>query len=627
MLNYFYAKLCAFNIEDENASKLPGYFQTLDNFISMANNQKITISGIEIDFFADIWEFKSLAKRTQSKTQFVYSFKDFLSTTNDYFDITLRLFLLYMLTTKNPAHTSSYGHFYNTKACLKRIFDLGVRNFRNLTLQNVVGVMNQSQWSYSTRTKHMLSLKYFLHVYSFMVEDVLTKEIYDYLCNINTSLIHAQQEQNKTPLLPDDFFELLHRVMANILDSQTSDIRTKMIAGLIIIGMQTGMRPSELTSLEKKSLRVLRNGDVMTGLIHYYSSKTGRLKELTNETIATPIAIDTFRKLIALDPSGKSPYIAFNKCNEKYSQEYLSASLRRICLMNCRVLGIVNTPNHIQFKSNVQVKDLSFEEFRYVVQQGDILLTDSISLPSFVQFRVYFASFWRAKGVGDREVSSMFGHLTYMMFGKYGRESNLIQDRKQQMELIEGIVNDEVTILGPKGKALQNKIEKFIRENNVNVETDISELLEKLLNVVEIRTKRGGFCIHSNLRRTCQIDSETDEFLCAYGCCPNHCHTYYSSPVTYNKFQDSIKVVEYNERSGFLRQVEKEMRKLKNLLLHELVPELNDIVLQVEKLSKNDIINRHPDTKDIIENLDDIYVEINSWLSKIEIVLTKIKED
>ena len=71
MLNSLYAKLNSFSIEHESTSNLPAYFQTLENFICIAKNQTIYIAGVEIDFFSDIWEFKSLAKSNQSKTFFI----------------------------------------------------------------------------------------------------------------------------------------------------------------------------------------------------------------------------------------------------------------------------------------------------------------------------------------------------------------------------------------------------------------------------------------------------------------------------------------------------------------------------------------------------------------------------
>ena len=93
-----------------------------------------------------------------------------------------------------------------------------------------------------------------------------------------------------------------------------------------------------------------------------------------------------------------------------------------------------------------------------------------------------------------------------------------------------------------------------------------------MCNEIPIRAKNGGFCIKSNPRRECRHDAKTDEFMCAYGCCPNHCHMYFMLAITYKKVQTLIKTYEYNLKSGFKNASEKEAYKLNYAIINDIRP-------------------------------------------------------
>ena len=139
-----------------------------------------------------------------------------------------------------------------------------------------------------------------------------------------------------------------------------------------------------------------------------------------------------------------------------------------------------------------------------------------------------------------------------------------------------------------------------------------------MCNEIPIRAKNGGFCIKSNPRRECRHDAKTDEFMCAYGCCPNHCHMYFMLAITYKKVQTLIKTYEYNLKSGFKNASEKEAYKLNYAIINELLPEIKETRKEIQLRGVEAIVQAHSEMKSIINDIDKIEQEALQWKSKLE---------
>lgn len=627
LLNIAYWKINDFTLDGKDAINAPIYYQSLIGFIEAAQNGKINISGKDIDFFGDIWDFREFAKSTQSKHHYCYYIKNYCLDLSDYYETALRFFLFYAITDKGIKASSIFGNFRDVRNILLDLQDYGVSNLRNLTVSDLEKVFDNPEWIYTTKTKKMFSLKYFLSIYSFLFEDIYSKQISDYLSEIDREKIKAITATNKLPLLPTEIFKNLEKVLIRILNSEKYNETERMQAGLILIDMQTGLRPSELVNLKKTSLEITKIDDKVVGTLTYPSAKSHNKKDKFVSTIATPLTIQIFEKLKSFDPSNKCEYIGFRNDFVHFRLEGLNSILRKFCLENCIEIGLVNHKEPKYFSNTVSLEHACSKMGTNRKIPEGLNPTDLISLPSFTQFRVYFASEWRARGVDDRRISSMLGQ-SVEMWGYYVRGAGEIQEEKQKTdELLKEYIQGQTSLLGPRAKAFEDKINKFLEKNKFNVNTDVNIIIEQLSDEIEIRIKKGGFCIHSNKRRSCQYDAETDEYFCAYGCCPNHVHTYFSSPITYSKFLEAVKVVEYNRENGFLRQTEKELKKLKTIINLELIPELTDLELQLKKFSIEEIIKRHPDTKIVINNLESIKQEISHWLEITEESDRLIKEN
>lgn len=122
----------------------------------------------------------------------------------------------------------------------------------------------------------------------------------------------------------------------------------------------------------------------------------------------------------------------------------------------------------------------------------------------------------------------------------------------------------------------------------------------------------------SNPRRECRHDAQTDEFMCAYGCCPNHCHMYFMLPISYEKVKTLLKTYEYNIQAGFVNAAEKEAYKLNYAINSELLPELHETRNELTKRTAESIINSHPGMAVVIDRLDDIEKEVQEWKRQTE---------
>lgn len=627
VLNSLYSKISDFNIMVENPESAPAYLGTLQSFIQAAQNKKINLVGKEIDFFGDNWDFRDYRHRTQASTHFQFNLKNATEGLSDYYNIVLRMFLYYTISDKGILHSSTYGIFNMVKNFIQTMFERRIYNLRNLNQSDIEDYINQKDWSYSSQVKAKTSIKYFLTMYSFVIEDVYTKNIDNYLCDVDRTKLNSIVEANKIPLLSTDTYYKIQVVFTKMLEDELLKSKFRLIAGLFLICMQTGLRPSELVNLEKKSLTLESVADKVLGKLTYYSSKTHHKQENIVTTIATEKTIEVFNKMLEIGKDVETKYLGFDEKGNPFPVGKISGRFRRVCIEHCLEMGLINNPNTNQFVSTLTMKE-AIQSYRTRVKPPvGTKESDLISLPTLTQFRVYFASDLRARGVDDRRVSLMLGHSSKDMFGYYTRGAGEIQEEKQAIEqLIYEVADNKVSLLGPKGIELESKIKKFMSKNHYNVKENLKEIIDGISNESELRMKLGGFCIHSNKRRTCHYDTTTDEFFCAYGCCPNHCHTYYSSPITYQKFKEIIKAVSYNQDNNYIQQAEKEMKKLKVVIQNELKPEIEDLVLQISKQSAESIIERHPNTKYIIDNLEQIKQEMAVWSINIAKVESKIKE-
>ena len=605
--------------------------------------QDIVMGGVKIRFADDVWDFTSKYKAGKPFAMYTYNFNND-SMLSDYQKTVLKLFVFYNITEYGLHNTSNKIKFLEALKLMKYMANNDIASIEDLSLNNLKEYYENQNITYLTMIKRRRVLKKLIVFYSLIATDVFTKEMNRWFNDIDTDVINAIQEENKTRLLPSTFYNKYTSLLYEAIINPNTDKYKRGYYGLLYIGTQTGLRASELTILRVQDLEIQEVKGVNSlkgkklGILHYRSTKSGNGKNNiydNGKTIANKKVIEVYETLENLFKEERkalnADYLVPRDMNAQPNGRdktkriqnisvTLNMETRRFCLEHSKELEIINSPDADSFESKIRFNEktaLNINPKNYIkagVKKGDI-----VCFPTIRQFRVYVASEYRERGISDRTVASAFNHHCVEMYGYYARPKHDIQeDIDFSKEIVKDIVKDETKILGPKGEAFTEKINQIIEDNNFNVEKDLDAIIDKVCKEVPIRAKNGGFCIKSNPRRQCRHDAATDEFMCAYGCCPNHCHMYFMLGVTYEKVHTLIKTYDYNLNAGFKNASEKEAYKLNYAIVNELLPEIEETKNEIQLRGSEWIVQAHPEMEDIINNLDEIEQEALEWKKKLE---------
>ncbi len=239
-----------------------------------------------------------------------------------------------------------------------------------------------------------------------------------------------------------------------------------------------------------------------------------------------------------------------------------------------------------------------------------------ISAPDTRQFRVHLCTALYNKGIPLVYIQKYMGHLSEYMLGYYVRPKDTYQENIAYSEkVIREIAGDDLTPIGLMGSELRENIKLFISERNLNVKTDIAQILEAFGNKLVIRGKTGGVCIKTSLM-PCAKDAWTNEVLCAYNLCPNLFHFYYMADLSYIDFKTMQSTYEENLSAGHTKAAQKELKKIKDLLCRKLTPELDELDREITLKGRDHILIRNPSLSTIIDNESYIRKEIELWMQK-----------
>ena len=299
---------------------------------------------------------------------------------------------------------------------------------------------------------------------------------------------------------------------------------------------------------------------------------------------------------------------------------------KRSCIKNAAAWKLIDSPEATLFAGHVIFSTRDYKVSKtYIVSdmdEGGVNLGQEVSFITITQFRVYVSSELHERGVDDRTISYILNHHSVEMWGYYVRESHPVQENIDfSREIIGEVINDHTKILGIKGEVFEKRIEELIHNHQLNIQEDIEAAIDTVCGEMPIRAKFGGFCIKTNPDRDCSHDDGTNEFMCAYGCCPNHCHMYFIAPVSLQKARSIVKAIDYNIACEYVNASEKEAFKLQACIDNELVIELEELKREIDKHGYEWVVKRHPETKDVIDSLDSIYEEITEWRKQIKQLL------
>lgn len=612
------------SINTNDQDKPIEYLKTLNSFILALNDgYKLNIKGIEINFNDNFWDLSALQIQGIDASKYRYYFtRTGKELNSEEFNILIKLYTLYCIDSKGLN-----GQIMNSKdQILAFLFFLeseGCYRTYDITLYHVTKYLDSKEISYSTKTKLAVCIKLYLSAVSIFTNYKIDNEIFDYLSERNQNKINAIIEQNKTPLLPSNFYSKFTEIAYNQF-IKCADLTEKKLLGLIYIQTQTGLRISEVSILEKDCLKTIGKEDYECVYMEYRTTKTARNKNYDyNKIPVNKKTITVINHLKEISADLNTNLLVPNNINGRlmpYRSQRIDKEIVKICINNYIELDLLNRKDCNRFCRKITNESTILNrEIKRLLKNVSLEDSDYISIPQSKQFRVYVSTDLHNRGLSDRQIAKMLGHTTTLMYGYYTREVHPIQeDIEFSKEIVEEIVTDDLTILGNKGNDFKNKINEVINENNFSVETDLQSIIDKICMEMPIRSKLGGFCVKSNPRRECRHDANTDEYMCAYNCCPNHCHLYFMAPIAYSKCKEQLKILEYDLASNFKNAAQKEAFILKNTIIMELEPELNEIKKIIDIKGKEEVLTKHSDLATFVNNIDAIEKEIQSWKKTIQ---------
>lgn len=567
-----------------------------------SGQENIVINDVVFDFRDNFWDLTSLCIPGKNKRSFKFNFNDITAE----YRIISKLYVLYSIHITSIYDTSIYSDLHIIRRFCEICAHTDVNNIEEIDIHIInsyfcdIGHLN-----YRTIVKHKSSLKKFLTFVQAYHNITYDNEIFDYLNDMDQAKLKRIVENNKRKLLPSPFVIRLSNHIYDKLITDGLDYEDRVYYSILYILIQTGIRPSEAMILEKNCIEEKVIDE--TKQLYYFTYRSTK----NNSSGYQYCQSKGNKNLYVIIDRLKNYCTDNNLFSITPNYLKLSSTLKSICLNNLNEFELINSNNAAMFDSNNKCSSLLSKS---KIKQMNLSPDDNISLPLLSQFRVYFASEMRARGINDILISKMLNHKDEKMFGYYVRNPNAIQeDIKFSEDTVSMIIEDNYKILGPKANDYMDKINDFIEKGNVKANYSIDDIKNDVLNNMPIRKKYGGFCIKSAVGRPCEFDHLTNEFYCAYGMCPNQCHMFYHLDYYYNQFREGVTAYLHNKSLEYERMVEKELYKIQYNINHRIIPEIEELEKMINKIGITEILEKHSSLDYVIKNLDEIKTEIEIW--------------
>lgn len=593
------------NPEFSRTGNTEEYINAFKNVIDV-----IPTKDTKISFNDDIWDFNKYLLDSTSSRENKFIFSDLNNEIKDY----CKFFIIYGLMSKNKISTinvrftsskSVYSHICN-KTSHKSIFTITTDDIKNeITNRNI-----------SASTKHNLYEGVY-QFYDFLFKNYKLKLPVD-ITEIKRLGIEQKnaskrkEDESKIPNIPSEYFSKILNMSLKVMKDNTEDYTMRMTAALIVLLSQTGLRLGDLLSLKTDALvekKLSKSGNIVH-YIHYTAKKPSKAHSplLEFDIFSNKLATESFQLMVNL----REEFEIQNDKNHLYVLPPRINSLNKYPIERFTFNAYYQKFMYTYLYEETQKEWSGIKPTKHKTK--DIYL----NIPETRQYRVHLATDLYNKGVPLIYIQKYMAHLSEYMLGYYVRPKDTYQENiKYSEQVIKEITEEDLTPLGGSliGEDIKNNIQKFINDNNFNVNTDIDSIMKELGDKVIIRGKTGGVCIKTSLM-PCAKDARTNEMMCAYNLCPNLFHFYYMIDVSYLNFKTLQDTYEALKKNNNIKAAQKELNKLKDLLKRRLIPELDELEKELDRKGFETIINQHPSLVEIIENKDNIREEIELWMNK-----------
>ncbi len=615
------------DIDFEETDKSSINIKETDTFIDRLIRLNILpFKNHKMFFNDDLWDFSTFTNLNVHISDMIFNFL----LVEEEFRIEMKKYVLIKILENKVKIITINRHFRSLKVYFNFLKSNNIYNINDVTV-NVLKkfIASRSSNSFMTIRRYKSDIKNFYNYFAANYHDVLTIEMTQVLEFRNINAYYSIKEQNKTPNIPDKYFDKLISVLINVMDDFSEPMHIRSCACIIILMSQTGLRISEVLALEINALmtkQISKNRE--SNYLNYktWKREKGENRYSIERTFINKLAKKAYVLLAELHSERRNQlnllylYIGTQKLQKPDAYPIDARRFNRIQKIFFSYLDkyIPTLDLPTQEKSSLNTVKIGTTFNNSIIKYGKPAKT--ITFPSTIQYRVHVCTELYNKGVPLKYIQKFMGHLSSEMQGYYIRPKTQTQENVEfSQKTLSDLVTGKLTLLGSNSKDLTTKISEFIAENNFKIETDLDDIVTALMKKIPVRQKIGGVCIKSSMLRECSIDAKTNEFYCAYGVCPNVFHFFYNIDISYRKVKELSGSIEINSKNGFIKQVQKEKNMLSTVILKQFEPEFKELKKEIDKRGIENLFIEYPNIKHIVENINQIEQEV----SKCKILATE----
>lgn len=573
-----------------------------------------------IFFNDDYWDFSSFTGLNIAKKDLKFNFNRI----NGEFKIELKKFVLVKILENKTKISSIKRAFQDLSLYFNFLYGSHVYSIKDVTT-DLLKIYLQTRENISAlalRFSKQVLLNFYAY-YAANYENLLTSSMETLLDLGSIQAFMAIKEQNKTPDIPGVYFDKLIQALITVLDDPEESDAIKASACIILITSQTGLRISEVLSLEINSLKTISiYGGKEANYLTYktWKREKGENRYSIERTYVNQLTKKAYNLLSELHKNRRSkikvPYLyTGNKLlrDADYYPVDANAFLRfqkELYIHIHKYIPTVDLDSNSMINLHTTKLDQSYK--RTLAKAN--LTGRTLTYPETRQYRVHVCTELYNKGVPLKYIQKFMGHLSSEMQGYYVRPKDQTQENVEfSQKTLSDLITGKLTLLGSSSNDLTSKINDFISDNNFKIEKDLNTIVDTLMGKIPVRQKLGGVCIKASMLRECSIDAKTNEFYCAYGVCPNVFHFFYNIDISYRKANELSQSIKINEANGFKKQVQKEKNMLRTVISKQFESELAELKKELTKRSVEEIFMEYPDIQEVVENLKNIELEVEEW--------------
>lgn len=560
-----------------------------------------------INYEDDLWDFRPYYESTDEKIviRFRYVPKEILEI--------IKCYALYKLVNGIKVSTVN-GHIYRFSHAINSILDSKQYNsFALITTNDIIEHIESKNYSAGTKSNAYISIIDIADFINYNYRYPLLIDIYKLKSNAETATNNRSTtlEETKIPNMPDKLYTLIRDKAVETMRSEHEPYEYRATACMIVILSQTGLRINDLTRIKTDAIEetTLSKSGYKCHFLKYTAQKPTKAFEKMKEfkIFATSLTVEAFNTLLEIRNQcrfSKEPYLyviePYRKKFDKFPVSGKHFYKQYLHFLYNYLYDVINQP---------------WDNIRQIVFNPNTKKAETLSCPDTRQFRVYVCTDLYNKGVSLLYIRTYMGHLESQMEGYYVRPKDVFQENTAYAGKVIKDIYEGTKPLGLYSSEISEAVTKFINENNLNVYTDIDEVVKAFGDRITIRAKDGGACITCNMFG-CSKDNRTNEAMCAYNLCPNIYHFFYSIDMTYQNFKNLQDTFQANLNNHFEKAAQKELSKIKDLINRRLDIEIIELEKEIEKRGIDNVLDQYPTLIDVVSNLNNIREEIEVWRTK-----------